>query len=216
MTDGAQQTRLPQLLRNAKGVFGARRDRHETQASPAVTSHLHEAGETRWSAKRCISSALITGKISSTLENLRRKQRFTPPRQRPVSRPLHLFRFQSNFLIFIDTQQGRGGRSGSVLALHLFRLGVTSLPTPRDNPAARALHLSGEVPFSSIKTVSFLSLLFFPVFPVIDPLAAKLPHGPEVERRASLATNVRRACRANAIVWTLPSQRCSESRHIVR
>ena len=106
-------------------------------------------------------------------------------RKERSGRALHLFRFLTNSLIYMISREGRGGRSKGTQALHLFRPGVTSLPDRRRNPASEALHLSAEVPFSAIKTTTFRPLLFFPVFPVIDPLAAKLPSESETELSTS-------------------------------
>ena len=68
----------------------------------------------------------------------------------PSGRPLHLSRFSSKSLFYMNHRKGRGGHLEHPEALHLSRQSVARLTPGRCISPARVLHLSVEMPFSTI------------------------------------------------------------------
>jgi hypothetical protein len=97
--------------------------------------------------------------IAAVTENIAKKQQFACTAKCARRAALHLSRFQSKSLIYIDHQEVREGRRAGPRALHLSRQGVARLPSARCISPAQALHLSIKVPFFSIETTTFKPLL---------------------------------------------------------
>lgn len=139
-----------------------------TQAHSARRSHpartpfrdetlLHQAlvaeqGRTPMRGNRYISPALTEPMRKRHARICRKHSIFPASPEAPVCRPLHLSRFDSKSLFYMNHRKGRRGRLKHPEALHLSRQSVASLTASRCNSLACALHLSGKEPFSSIKS----------------------------------------------------------------
>ena len=128
------ETLLHQPLVAEQGRAPKRRNRY---ISPALTERSHER------------HARIWPKHSNFLESP----------EAPSDRPLHLSRFHSKLLIYKYRLECREGYFELPEALHLSHQSVARLPARRCISPAGALHLSGEVRFSLLKSITSSPLL---------------------------------------------------------
>ena len=121
------ETSLHQPLVAKQGRAPIRADRY---ISPALTERTRERHARIWPK----SSDLIVSP------------------EAPSGGPLHLSRFRTKSLIYMNRRKGRGGHLEHYEALHLSRFSVARLTPRRYISPVKALHLSAEVPFSIVKS----------------------------------------------------------------
>ena len=148
--------RVTAVIRPSRDVRSPSWFRDETSLQNPLAT---EEGRAPVRRNRYISPALTEGTRARHARIWPKNSNFLESPEAPSGRPLHLSRFRSKLLIYMYCFERRKGCLEHHKALHLSRQSVARLPARRCISPAGALHLSGEVRFSLLKSITSRPLL---------------------------------------------------------